>query len=513
MQPSHWKNPKIGFVLASRTDIPLPSTRIAVMNMVPYLKEAGYETEILFMPDESSNSKPDMSAEANRILDRNCDIVVFQKTQGPSIQKLVSCLNSSGVKTVFLVCDLIDAKMAQLTHATVIVTEYLKSLYPSDLQRKIHVVHDGIERVGEMKTDYRAHRGSRKDPIRAILVTSSCPHHLPMIGCPPQWLKVHVCGAHSRNKLQRARQTYWQMQTLKTRDRWAFARLLASRRIARTTWDPLGVYSDIRQADIGVLPIASDTSLSEPSARLWELKSENRLTLKMSMGLPVIATPIPSYLPIIKDGVNGFLANTRKQWLSALDELRDPETRQTVGQRAREAVVERYSMPNRPDSSSRSSTTYNITEIVSPNFADRRQLYFPVCSSALKSFALIEPAMSSPYRECNPLLYWKEVFNADLGHYQKCKCGEFADIVGNARKLQFILKERVVRGLINDFAAYCSRSWLVFLGAAGFARGSSSELYIPGYQRFRLEYQLPLRGKWCSRKSAESDFFAVVLQC
>jgi glycosyltransferase involved in cell wall biosynthesis len=63
----------------------------------------------------------------------------------------------------------------------------------------------------------------------------------------------------------------------------------------------------------------------------------------MSMGLPVVAAPVPSYTPVIKQGVNGFIAATRAQWLEYLDALRDPALRQQVGERAREAVVERYS--------------------------------------------------------------------------------------------------------------------------------------------------------------------------
>jgi glycosyltransferase involved in cell wall biosynthesis len=97
------------------------------------------------------------------------------------------------------------------------------------------------------------------------------------------------------------------------------------------------------EADIGVIPIVAD---ADPAviAPAWKVKSENRLTMKMSAGLPVIATPIPSYEAVIEHGVNGFLARTRHDWDRCLDALRDPELRREMGEHARRSVSARFSM-------------------------------------------------------------------------------------------------------------------------------------------------------------------------
>ena len=60
--------------------------------------------------------------------------------------------------------------------------------------------------------------------------------------------------------------------------------------------------------------------------------------------MPVVASPIPSYAPVMQSGVEGFFAATREEWLDRLDALRDPALRRRMGERARETVLQRYSM-------------------------------------------------------------------------------------------------------------------------------------------------------------------------
>lgn len=99
------------------------------------------------------------------------------------------------------------------------------------------------------------------------------------------------------------------------------------------------------QADIAVIPI--DTREAPTASNLppaWKVKSENRLTLKMALGLPVVATPIPSYESIVEHGVNAFFVRTPADWRTCLDALRDPARRREMGSAARASVSRRYSM-------------------------------------------------------------------------------------------------------------------------------------------------------------------------
>lgn len=127
-------------------------------------------------------------------------------------------------------------------------------------------------------------------------------------------------------------------------ERASYWRFLLNPRIRCETWKAGQVYQKLLAADIGIIPIDAQPPHIDGRAPLWKVKSENRLTLKMSVGLPVVATPIPAYEPIVRHGENGYFAETSEQWLARLEELRDPATRERVGRAAREAVLQRYSM-------------------------------------------------------------------------------------------------------------------------------------------------------------------------
>ncbi len=287
---------KIGFVLLSNSQHPIPSTRIAVLNMLPFLRAANFDPHIVFEPEHGTEN-PDVTDLAPRLLAENFRIIFFQKVHGGSVEKLARQLSTAGVKTVYSVCDLVDPAMVAATDITIVVTDYLKSLYPFALQPKIYVVHDGIEHPELYKSDQSTHWGSRGNPLRAVLVTSANLDRLPIISTPPEWLEVSIVGCYPPlgQTWQRLREDRWHLSTQRDlRQCLAYLRFLTNRRIRRLAWDPAGVYETMRRADIGIIPIETwpehEPGMLPPS---WKVKSENRLTMKMCIGLPVIATPIP----------------------------------------------------------------------------------------------------------------------------------------------------------------------------------------------------------------------------
>lgn len=335
---------KIGFVLPSRSHNPIPSTRIAVLNMLPFLRRAGFDPHVVFEPAHNTET-PDVSGLGAKLKAEGFQIIFFQKVHGTSVVALVNELRAAGIKTVFGVCDLIEPAMADATDATITVTDYLKSLYPSALQTKIFTVHDGIEKPLAHKTEWSSHHGTRARPLRAVLVTSVALDRLPVIVNPPDWLHVTIVGRYSPagQRLQRAREAWWQLSTQANwRARLRYLYFLANPRIRRTTWDAAEVYNAMGQADIGIIPIETDSTQGALTG--WQMKSENRLTLKMAMGLPVIATPIPAYEPVVKEGANGFLARKKDEWLQHLCALRDPALRRSIGQQARLTALADCSM-------------------------------------------------------------------------------------------------------------------------------------------------------------------------
>jgi glycosyltransferase involved in cell wall biosynthesis len=286
-----------------------------------------------------------VSGLAARLKAENFQIVFLQKVFGDSVLALARELRQLGIKTVFSICDFVNPAMCEATDLTIVVTDHLKSLYPKELQAKVTVVHDGIEKPLLHKTEWGIQTGSRLEPIKAVLVTSAAMAKLPLLVSPPEWLQVTIVGSYSPddNRLRRLAENRWRLRRLGDwRQKLDYLRFLANPRIRCQAWGVESVYAAMQQADIGIIPIDPDP-MRDPTGE-WRLKSENRLTLKMAMGLPVIATPIPSYEPVIDQGRNGFLAHNSAQWLQYLSELRDPQLRQSMGQQARLTALAGYSM-------------------------------------------------------------------------------------------------------------------------------------------------------------------------
>jgi glycosyltransferase involved in cell wall biosynthesis len=338
---------KVGFVLLSSSSSPIPSTRIAVLNMFPYLSAAGIDTHVVFAP-EIPTERPDLAGLAPRLIAERFDIVVLQKVHGPSAEALVFELESSGIKTVYIVCDLIETKMAQATSATIVVTEFLRQQYPQHLHQKIHVVHDGIEEKWACPGPRSRHHGTPTTPLHAVLVNSSPVELLPQIGIAPDWLRITILGRYPEHEtaLMRLRRTIRAvMKQSGWKERAACLWLMSSRRVKCLPWSQDRVRTLLCSADLAIIPIDdSDVESVDGLPPIWKRKSENRLTLKMSAGLPVVTTPIPAYEPIIQHGVNGFFARSKHEWIACFNALRDADLRERMGKAAKDAVVDAYSM-------------------------------------------------------------------------------------------------------------------------------------------------------------------------
>jgi len=75
-----------------------------------------------------------------------------------------------------------------------------------------------------------------------------------------------------------------------------------------------------------------------------------KLVQCMSMGLPVVASPIGSNVEIIEDGRTGFLVETPDEWYDRLRRLADDaDLRRTMGVAARRVIEERFSLDGQID--------------------------------------------------------------------------------------------------------------------------------------------------------------------
>ncbi len=90
-------------------------------------------------------------------------------------------------------------------------------------------------------------------------------------------------------------------------------------------------------ADINIVPLEVDNGFCQA-------KSEVRYLESGSVGVPTIASPTEAYRRAIRHGVTGMLADSRDEWIAALDLLvGDRRAREAMGDAARADVSERYS--------------------------------------------------------------------------------------------------------------------------------------------------------------------------
>jgi glycosyltransferase involved in cell wall biosynthesis len=103
------------------------------------------------------------------------------------------------------------------------------------------------------------------------------------------------------------------------------------------SWNYDDEIEDIRNLDIGIMPLADDE---------WTKgKCGLKVLQYMACGVPVVASPVGVNREIINDGENGLLAATDEEWFKKLSLLACNEAlRRRLGQKGRETVEKNYSL-------------------------------------------------------------------------------------------------------------------------------------------------------------------------
>ncbi len=100
-------------------------------------------------------------------------------------------------------------------------------------------------------------------------------------------------------------------------------------------WSQESEVPGIQQFDVGIMPLPDN---------LWERgKCGYKLIQYMACGKPVIASPVGVNSKIVEHGINGFLAESKKEWMDALDVLyTNPKKRYEIGNAGRNKVEKEY---------------------------------------------------------------------------------------------------------------------------------------------------------------------------
>ena len=110
--------------------------------------------------------------------------------------------------------------------------------------------------------------------------------------------------------------------------------LISSGDFATKQWSEGRVVEDVLACDIAILPL--------PAGEWYVNKSSNRLIMMLALGMPVLASLIPSYRELAQDGVNGLFVESANEFASRLLQLRSEELRASLGRAGRHGLGDRF---------------------------------------------------------------------------------------------------------------------------------------------------------------------------
>jgi glycosyltransferase involved in cell wall biosynthesis len=94
------------------------------------------------------------------------------------------------------------------------------------------------------------------------------------------------------------------------------------------------VWRQLLDCDIGVLPSAATD--------WYQAKANTRMTMFKDLGIPVVASPIQSYVDTLTHGRSCYFARTVTDWAECLLALADPEQRRAMGFADRVRILAAY---------------------------------------------------------------------------------------------------------------------------------------------------------------------------
>ena len=100
-------------------------------------------------------------------------------------------------------------------------------------------------------------------------------------------------------------------------------------------WTRGGWLDELEKADIVVCAARYE---AQPG------KSANRAVQAMSLGKPVVCSPLPAYEEVIESGTSGFICHSPNDWMLALKALGDASLREKVGKAGRARVKEEFAI-------------------------------------------------------------------------------------------------------------------------------------------------------------------------
>jgi glycosyltransferase involved in cell wall biosynthesis len=108
-------------------------------------------------------------------------------------------------------------------------------------------------------------------------------------------------------------------------------------KVNKVHWSLETEVDELSKIDIGLMPLFDDP---------WSRgKCGFKILQYLGMGIPCVCTPVGVNRDIVQDGVEGFWANTKDDWIEKVSILvKDRDLRRRMGEKGREKVVANYTV-------------------------------------------------------------------------------------------------------------------------------------------------------------------------
>jgi hypothetical protein len=298
---------RVGWILIGNKDV--PSARIMGLNVDDWMNRNGIWSTLLYQPTVYNPFLPSVDA-INEAIGNRFDYLIFQKVCLGKSLEYMRMAKEKGVKTVYILDDLISEGIPLCKEADILVlgSNFINiALKAAGVDRDVVIMPDAYETPMNLcKSEYNP--VGRKERV----VWFGTPLHFPK-------------AEELRPLVERLGYEYITISSVPE---------------ATKKWSLDTVWEDTMTADIVLIPYSGVLPDYEKA------KGNNRLTQSMVLGLPVIASPIPAYLPIIRQGKNGFIAfnNEQADFETYLKVLKNWTVRKIIGENARSDVIDRFSI-------------------------------------------------------------------------------------------------------------------------------------------------------------------------
>ena len=301
-----------------------PASRYRVLQYVPYLKEAHIEGKVALFPDSFCKWMKLFSEI------KNYDTIFIQKKRLWRWQ--LWYLKRKHIKIVYDFDDAVMfkspvdgggrsfkrrrtfARMVRYSDQVIAGNQYLK-MHALPYNKNIIIIPTAIDTSKYSTKDYR--RNKEKITIGWIGSKSSLPF---LKELTPAF--DSIAGQYNSVELKIICNDFFDCDKMP---------------VVKKTWALEEESSDLQDIDIGLAPL--------PNHEWTKGKCATKLLQYLTVGIPVVCSPVGVHNEIIQEGVNGLFAASVKEWTEKITILiKDKTLRERIGLEGKKTVESHYSL-------------------------------------------------------------------------------------------------------------------------------------------------------------------------